>query len=151
MDIEQTGYQQLTIIKDTSKLMARLPNRIIINGRLIGIMQQKRVTIMIPEGVYSIMIQSPFPFLYATDEVEIQANVENIVTFKNRERIWDILFTIDLALWIAGFFVTFPDPWDMVYEISTNAFLVLWIIYEFCIRKKYYKIAQHKMILGKKE
>lgn len=144
MEELQIEYQKLTIEKDCSKFMAKLPNRIFINGRFVGIMQQKKVSIMIPEGIYSIMIQSSIPFLYSTDQVEIEKEVENIVIFKNRERIWDILFTIDLVLWIAGFFVTLPAPWDMVYEISTNTFLAIWLIYEFCIRKKYYRIKQYK-------
>ncbi|MBO7133484.1 MAG: hypothetical protein J6W06_04930 [Bacteroidales bacterium] len=146
MEEKQVEYQKLTIVKESSKLMAKLPNRIFINGRFVGIMQQKSVSIMIPEGIYNIMIQSPFPFLYVTDEVEIQAGVENVVSFRNRERIWDWLFTIDLVLWIAGFFFTLPYPWDMVYEISTNVFLGLWLIYEFCIRKKYYRIVQYKRL-----
>ena len=144
MEETQIEYQRLTLEKECSEFMAKLPNRIFINGRFVGIMQQKKVSIMIPEGTYNIMIQSPIPLLYATDQVEIQKGVENVVAFKNRERIWDILFTIDLVLWIAGFFITLPEPWDMVYEISTNAILVIWIVYEFCIRKKYYKIRQWK-------
>lgn len=149
MITEHPEYQRLTIRKECSEFMAKLPNRIFINGRLVGIMQQKEVAIMIPKGKYSIMIQSAMPFMYATDELEIEQGVENVVTFKNRERIWDILFTIDLILWIAGFFITLPEPWDMVYEISTNAFLAIWLIYEFCIRKKYYMINQYKKMLTK--
>ena len=147
MDETQIEYQKLTIEKDASEFMAKLPNRIFINGRLVGIMQQKKVSIMIPKGQYNIMIQSAIPILYATDEVEIERGVENVVVFKNRERIWDILFTIDLVLWIAGFFVTLPAPWDMVYEIATNTFLAVWLIYEFCIRKKYYRIRQYKKMI----
>lgn len=146
MDETQIAYQRLTITKECSELMAKLPNRIFINGRFVGIMQQKNATIMIPEGTYNIMIQSIVPFMYSTCIVEINQGVENVVSFKSRERIWDILFTIDLALWIAGFFVTFPQPWDMVYEISTNVFLAIWLVYEYCIRKKYYKIRQYKKI-----
>ncbi|MBO7572188.1 MAG: hypothetical protein J6T48_08560 [Bacteroidales bacterium] len=146
MDETQIAYQRLTITKECSELMAKLPNRIFINGRFVGIMQQKNATIMIPEGTYNIMIQSIVPFMYSTCIVEINQGVENVVSFKSRERIWDILFTIDLVLWIAGFFVTFPQPWDMVYEISTNAFLAIWLVYEYCIRKKYYKIRQYKKI-----
>ena len=147
MNETQIEYQKLTIEKETSELMAKLPNRIFINGRLVGITQQKKVSVMIPKGRYSIMIQSPLPFLYATDEIEIERNVENVVAFKNRERIWDILFTIDLVLWIVGFFVTLPTPWDLVYEIATNTFLAVWLIYEFCIRKKYYRIRQYKKMI----
>lgn len=149
MESQQTEYQLLTISKECSELMAKLPNRIIINGRIVGVMQQKTVSLRIPKGEYNIMIQSFIPFLYSSDEVEIQTGVENVVSFKNRERIWDILFSIDLVLWIAGFFVTLPVPWDMVYEVATNVFLAVWLVYEFCIRKKYYRITQYKKMLAK--
>ena len=89
MDETHIEYQKLTIEKDASEFMAKLPNRIFINGRLVGIMQQKKVSIMIPKGQYNIMIQSVIPFLYATDEVEIERGVEHVVVFKNRERIWE--------------------------------------------------------------
>jgi len=146
MNEMQIEYQKLTIEKETSELMAKMPNRIFINGRFVGIMQQKKVSIMIPKGQYNIMIQSAIPILYATDEVEIEQGVENVITFKNREIIWDILFALDLVLWIAGFFITLPAPWDTIYEIATNTFLVAWVIYELCIRKKYYRIRQYKII-----
>ena len=149
MESQQPDYQLLTISKECSELMAKLPNRIIINGRIVGVMQQKTVSLRIPKGEYNIMIQSFIPFLYSSDEVEIQTGVENVVSFKNRERIWDILFSIDLVLWIAGFFVTLPAPWDMVYEVATNVFLAVWLVYEFCIRKKYYRITQYKKMLAK--
>ncbi len=147
MNEKQIEYQRLTIIKESSKLMSRIPNKIFINGRLVGIMQQQKVSVMIPQGTYNIMVQSVIPFLYATKVIEIEQGVENVVTFRNRERIWDILFSIDLALWIAGFFITLPEPWGMVYEIATNTFLAIWLIYEFCIRKKYYRIRSHKTII----
>ena len=147
MESQQPDYQLLTISKECSELMAKLPNRIIINGRIVGVMQQKTVSLRIPKGEYNIMIQSFIPFLYSSDEVEIQTGVENVVSFKNRERIWDILFSIDLVLWIAGFFVTLPAPWDMVYEVATNVFLAVWLVYEFCIRKKYYRITQYKKLI----
>lgn len=144
---EQLELQKLTIEKSCSELMARIPNRIIINGRFVGIMQQRKVSIMIPKGNYHLMIQSVFPFMYATADISIEPEVENFVKFRNRERVWDILFTIDLILWIAKFFFTLPDPWDMIYEISTNTFFAIWLIYEFCIRKKYYLISQYKRMI----
>ncbi len=138
--------QKLTIEKGCSKLMAKLPNRIIINGKFVGIMQQRRVSIMIPKGNYQIMVQSMFPFLYATAEINVEPDVENFVMFRNREKLWDILFTIDLILWCAKFFFTLPAPWDLIYEITTNTFLAIWLIYEFSIHKKYYHISQYKTI-----
>lgn len=143
----QPKLQKLTITKACSKTMAKIPNKIFINGRFVGVTQKQSVSILIPKGHYSIMIQSMFPFLYATDEIEIEAGVENVVTFKNRERFWDILFTIDLILWTAGFFFTLPEPWDLIYEIFTNTILAIWLIYEFCIRKKYYLISQYKAMI----
>lgn len=147
MEEKQIEYQRLTIIKESSELMSRIPNKIFINRRLVGIMQQKKVSVMIPQGTYNIMVQSIIPFLYATKVIEIEQGVENVVTFRNRERIWDILFSIDLALWIAGFFITLPEPWGMVYDVATNTFLAIWLIYEFSIRKKYYRIRSYKTII----
>lgn len=147
MEEKQIEYQRLTIIKESSELMSRIPNKIFINRRLVGIMQQQKVSVMIPQGTYNIMVQSIIPFLYATKVIEIEQGVENVVTFRNRERIWDILFSIDLALWIAGFFITLPEPWGMVYDVATNTFLAIWLIYEFSIRKKYYRIRSYKTII----
>ncbi len=137
---QQPEMQKLTIVKNCPKIMSRLPNKIFINGKFIGIMQVPEVVIMIPKGEYNIMIQSMFPFLYATEQIDIKADVENFVSFKNREKIWDILFSIDLILWIAEFFITLPQPYDLIYTILTNGFFAIWLIYEFYIRKKYYRI-----------
>ena len=44
------------------------------------------------------------------------------IRITGRERWWNILFNIDLCLWIASFFVTLPHPWDLIYHIVSEGF-----------------------------
>ncbi|MCF0207463.1 MAG: hypothetical protein HUK15_08545, partial [Bacteroidales bacterium] len=129
----------LCIRKNCSKLSAKIPNRIFINGRFVGILKQKEACIRIPQGDYSITVQSPIPFFYANEMVNVGKGLKNLVVIESREKVWDIIFCIDLVLCIAKFFFSLPSPWDTIYEISTNLFFVLWLCYEFYIHKKYYR------------
>lgn len=43
----------------------------------------------------------------------------------DKERWWNILFGIDLVLWLIRFFIEFPYPWNIVYEVVSNGFFAL--------------------------
>jgi hypothetical protein len=117
-----------------------LPHKIYFNGRLLGVMQRKEIQISdIPEGNYQLKIQSMVPFIYAEKDIHIKRG-ENTVTFSDREKFWDILFTLDLILVIAKLFITLPDNINLIYTIVTNGYFALWLIYEWVIRKRYFKI-----------
>lgn len=119
-----------------------LPHKIFFNGQLLGIMQRKEIQVKdIPEGTYRLKIQSMIPFLYAEEDIRIKQGV-NTVTFSDRERFWDILFTIDLILVIVKWFITPPDNINLIYNIVTNGYFAVWIIYEWIIRKRYFKITE---------
>ena len=121
-----------------------LPHKIYFNGQLLGIMQRKEIQIKdIPEGKYRLKIQSMIPFLYAEQEIHIKRG-ENTVTFSDREKFWDILFTIDLILVIVKLFLKLPDNINLIYNIVTNGYFAIWIIYEWIIRKRYFKISSNK-------
>lgn len=60
---------------------------------------------------------------------------ETTIVFHDREKLWNILFDIDLIAWIVSLFVTFPP----LYRIISDAFFLIWIIRLICIRKKYYR------------
>ena len=142
---QQIEYQKLTIEKESSELMAKLPNRIFINGRLVGIMQTKKVSIMIPEGKYSIMIQSPIPLLYATDEVEIERNVPiGGVQGVQRQMILPGHQLLEVGAAVVEEDADLPGHQAALLAHPDGTFLVIWLIYEFCIRKKYYMIRQQK-------
>lgn len=117
-----------------------LPHKIFFNGQLLGIMQRKEIQVKdIPEGRYLLKIQSMIPFFYAEQEIHIKRG-ENTVTFSNREKFWDILFTIDLVLVIVKWFITLPDHTNRIYNIVTNGYFAVWLIYEWVIRKRYFRI-----------
>ena len=126
-----------------------LPHRIFFNGQLLCVMQRKEIKIKdIPAGRYKLKIQSMFPFIYAEEEISIKRG-ENHITFNNRERFWDILFTIDLILVIVKLFLKLPDNINLIYKIVTNGYFAIWLIYEWLIRKKYFRIVTEKSDSGK--
>ena len=119
-----------------------LPHKIYFNGQLLGIMQRKEIQLKgIPEGKYSLKIQSMIPFIYAEKEIGVKRGA-NTITFSDREKFWDILFTIDLVLVIVKLFITMPDNLDLIYKIVTNGYFAIWLIYEWVIRKRYFRIEE---------
>ena len=119
-----------------------LPHKIYFNGQLLGIMQRKEIQLKgIPEGKYSLKIQSMIPFIYAEKEIGVKRGA-NTVTFSDREKFWDILFTIDRVLVIVKLFITLPDNLDLIYKIVTNGYFAIWLIYEWVIRKRYFRIEE---------
>ena len=62
------------------------------------------------------------------------------IEFRDRERLWNILFDIDLILWIVSLFVTMP----LAYKIISDAFFAIWLIRLIIIRKRYYTLETEK-------
>ena len=77
----------------------------------------------------------------ATEQVEVPQTGEVICEFHDRERLWNILFDIDLVLWVVSWFVTMPP----IYRILSDAFFVIWLVRLVVIRKRYYKIVANVM------
>lgn len=123
-----------------------IPHKILINNQMIGIMKTPEVTINLPAGMYLITIQSIVPLLSASSPIMVNEDVLNVLAFHDREKIWDSLFVIDIILWCADFFFTLPHPWGLVYKIFTNGYFVLWLIYEWIIRKKYFRIETYASV-----
>lgn len=142
---------QLIVRYGSKGMMARLPRQVWLNGRLVGIMQQPEIRIMLPAGAYDFRIAFGGPLrlgktgkfidlsLSSSRRVEVSEESPLTVTFSDRERLWNILFDIDLLLWIAEFFITLPEPWNLVYKILSDAFFAIWLLRIIIIRKRYYK------------
>ena len=127
-------------IEDLSKMMGMsFPHKILFNGKQVCIMKKKAKISGIPCGKYKLTIQSMFPFISAETEIDIRQG-ENKITFTDKETLWDVLFSIDLILMVVHWFVHLPDNIDLIYKIVTNGYFILWLIYEWAIRKKYFKI-----------
>ena len=67
------------------------------------------------------------------------------LTITDKERWWNILFDIDLILWLAKMFFELPHPWNIVYEVVSNGFFALWLARIWFIRDSYFKIVEQNL------
>ena len=100
--------------------------------------------IEIPQGVYEITIQSLFPFIKTSAVVKVDQNVDNIMEFEDKERYWDILFSIDMLLWIASLFIELNSPYSTIYNIISEGFFIIWLIHIIVSRKRYFRITSYQ-------
>lgn len=134
----------LEIIDKTSKMGFTLPHKIYINGKAICILKAPSMRIeSMPQAYYRLHVESMIPFISAEALVKVEEG-SNKVCFRDKEKLWDSLFLIDIVMLIAKCFVTFPDTIELTYKIFTNGYGLLWLIREWIIRKKYFKIEQIK-------
>lgn len=126
----------------------KLPHAVFIDGLYAGMLKDDRLQIDAPPGNYSLRVQfgGRIPVgkkgrsidlsLSATQQIEVHRGSNTECTFHDRERLWNILFDIDLVAWVVSWFVTMPP----LYKILSDAFFALWLIRLVLIRKRYYKI-----------
>ena len=126
----------------------RLPHAVFLNGYYAGMMKNDQLQGEIPPGSYALRVQfgGRVPLgkkgksidlsLSATEQVNIPPAGETVCEFHDRERLWNILFDIDLVLWIVSWFVTMPP----LYKVLSDAFFAIWLMRLVIIRRRYYKI-----------
>lgn len=126
-----------------------IPFWVLIGGRPIGLMRGKEVRIELPKGVYSLGVRFCVPLgkwqpcVQGEKKVVVPDDDEHmVVEFSSRERVWNLLFDIDLLLWLASFFFTLPAPWGTVYDVVSNGFFVLWAIRVWMIRHRFFRLTQ---------
>ena len=134
---------KLTIIQKKRSCTPLLPHKILIGGRLLGLMRTPSVTITIPQGLYEITVQSLFPFIKTSAIVRIDEGVDNVMEFEDKEKYWDIVFTLDLILWIVSLFIDLQKPYSTIYHFVSEGLFALWLIHIFVVRKRYFKIAAY--------
>ena len=123
-----------------------LPLVVFVNGQPIGMMRGESVTIEMPGGTYNIAVKLMFQlwkWRFGVGGDRIVSIIEELPTsleITDRERLWNILFDIDLVIWIASFFFTLPSPWNIVYHALSDGFFAVWIIRLIIIRNRYYKL-----------
>lgn len=123
-----------------------LPQWVFINGQPVGMMRGKSATVELPEGTYNISVKLLFQIwklrfgiegssiVTASDALPVNLRVTD------KERLWNILFDMDLVIWLASLFFTLPSPWNLVYHALSDGFFILWIVRLIVIRKRYYKL-----------
>ena len=132
--------------KDEFSLLP-MPYIIAINGRNVGIMRKNEVRIDgMPQGLFEVTVKCGAMFkgkeLMVSGTTTVDMNDEKDVTveFCSHERVWNILFDIDLILWIVEFFVAMSEPWNFVYKIASDGFFLIWMLRVWIIRKRYYSL-----------
>jgi len=126
----------------------KLPHAVFLNGFYTGTLKDGQLQGELPPGNYALRVQfgGQVPIgkkgkiidlsVSSTEQVEIPPTGEVLCEFHDRERLWNILFDIDLILWIVSLFITMPP----LYKILSDAFFVIWLVRLVIIRKRYYKI-----------
>lgn len=123
-----------------------LPLIVSVNGQPIGMMRGESVSIEMPEGTYNIAVKLMFQlwrwrFCIGGDRiVSVVEELPTSLEITDRERLWNILFDIDLVIWVASFFFTLPSPWNIVYHALSDGFFALWIARLIIVRDRYYKL-----------
>ena len=129
----------LLIISPRKKQILTYPHELLINGQLLGVMKDT-VRINIPQGQFHVTLRSMFKFIETSVDVEIPEGETVEILYGDRERLWNILFNLDLALWLLKRIIHIGEPWDTLYEIISNGFFAVWLLRIWIIRKRYFKM-----------
>lgn len=133
---------RLGMVLDT--LTVGIPYWVFLNGRALGLMRGKEANIQLPEGSYDIGIWMVFQLwkwqlrIGSEKSITITEDYPQRIFITDKERWWNLLFDIDLFLWLASFFFTLPQPWNTIYDILSEGFFVLWLLRIWIIRKNYF-------------
>lgn len=103
-------------------------------------MRGREIGIRLPAGTYVVTIRSIYRFIESSLNVSVNEGTSVNVTFDNSEKLWNVLFNVDLVIWIVKCFLQFGEPWDVIYEVAGNGFFVVWLLRIWIIRKRYFKI-----------
>ncbi len=148
-------------------LEPQLPHIVFIDGHVAAIMKGDILMMEIPTGRYELRIQcgGPLPLrllskllqrpiiidlsLSSTAEVTVEHKKTSVdhhhgsnsdvasIEFRDREKMWNILFDIDLIVWLVSLFVTMPP----LYRWLSDIFFILWLVRLIVIRKQYYTLS----------
>ena len=127
-----------------------IPYWVFINEHPIGIMQGKEVSIELPPSQFDLSIKILFrlfkwQFSIGGKRKVLLSEGENLhLRITDKERWWNILFDIDLVLWLAKMFFELPHPWNIIYEVLSNGFFALWLARIWFIRDRYFQIIEQK-------
>ena len=118
-----------------------LPHKILIGGQMLGLMRTPSVTINMPQGIYEVTVQSVFPFIRTSATVKVDEGVDNVMEFEDKEKYWDVVFSLDMILWAASLFIELQKPYSTIYHIVSEVLFLIWLIHIIVVRKKYFRIS----------
>ena len=134
------------IIKDKHSGKLTLPHYLLINDRIVGLMKgEARVTV--PAATFKVTVRSSIKFIESSAMVTTSEAVDTFLEFGDREKIWDIIFWVDMILWLVKRLINLPEPWGLIYEMVSNGFFAVWLMRVWIIRKKYFKVEVYQKIV----
>ena len=133
----------LLTIRHRKSSILPTPFFVLVNHEPVGLSRGGDVHIGLAEGRHCIGARVCIPLGKwqpgVQGEVEVEgANEHVVLEFSSRERVWNMLFNIDLVLWLASFSFTLPHPWHTVYEVASNGFFLLWGIQVWLRRNRFF-------------
>lgn len=123
-----------------------IPYWVFIDGQPVGMMRSRDVGIDLPEGSYNLAVKIvlglwKWRFDIGGDTiVTLSEQLPTRVRITDRERWWNLLFDLDLIIWIACMFIELPEPWNVIYHVLSEGFFAIWILRILIIRKRYFKL-----------
>lgn len=126
----------------------KLPHAVFLDGLYAGMLKDDLLQLDAPMGNYTLKVQfggrvpigksgkSLDVSVSSTEHVEVARNGNTECVFHDRERLWNILFDLDLVAWVVSWFVAMPP----LYKIVSDLFFAVWLVRLVLIRKRYYKI-----------
>ena len=141
------GIATLTLRHKRRVYEPRLPHLLFVDGLYAGTMQGDEFSLRMPSGRYRLRVQfgGRVPLGRSGRSVDLSVSAEKegvevtgdtVVEFHDRERLWNLLFDVDLLVWIVSLFI----PLSRGYKIVSDAFFAIWLIRLIFIRKRYYKL-----------
>ena len=126
----------------------RVPHAVFLDGLYAGMLKDDVLQLDAPGGSYDLKVQfgGRVPIgrngksidlsVSSTKRIEFSGRADVECVFHDRERLWNVLFDLDLIAWVVSWFVTMPS----LYKIVSDAFFAVWLVRLVLIRKKYYNI-----------
>ena len=131
----------------------RLPHAVFLDGIYAGMLKDDQLQLNAPRGNYDLKVQfgGRVPIgkrgktidisVSSTKQIEVPYVGDVEYVFHDRERLWNIMFDIDLIAWVVSWFVTMPP----LYKIISDVFFAVWLVRLVLIRKRYYKITTNNI------
>lgn len=122
-----------------------IPYWIFVNGQPIGTMLSREVSIQMPEGEYELGVRIVLAFfrwrfqIGGCQTLTLGEGQHMHLHISDRERWWNLLFNIDLLVWLGRLFIDLPYPWNIIYEVASDGFFLLWIARIWLIRDRYFQ------------
>lgn len=121
-----------------------IPLWVYVDENPVAMMTGREVALQMPMGEYDLSVRMVFQLgkrqlrIGGSRRVALAPGKDLQITLSDKERWWNILFDIDLVVWLLGFFFKLTTPWNVVYHVLSDGFFAVWLLRIWMIRERYY-------------